>query len=130
MDFFSFYSFLSVESKVFLTIGFLALVIAGVLYIKKSRFSTLLLIISAFFVSSSFALIDPYLHTWDESFHALVAKNSAKGFLSPHLYNEVVASFSPEVWTGNYIWLHKPPLALWQMGLSIDLFGQNIYAVR
>ncbi|MEZ5013317.1 MAG: glycosyltransferase family 39 protein [Chitinophagales bacterium] len=33
-------------------------------------------------------------------------------------------------WTGNHIWLHKQPVFLWQMALSIRIFGANEFAVR
>jgi len=128
--FFEFFDLIPTEAKYLLSIGLVSLLLATLLFIRKSRGLTFFLFLSAFLVASAFALIDPFLHTWDESFHALVAKNASDGYFSPHLLNDDLVAYNPKIWVGNYIWLHKPPLALWQMGISIDLFGNSIYAVR
>ncbi|MDP2386922.1 MAG: glycosyltransferase family 39 protein [Bacteroidota bacterium] len=62
--------------------------------------------------------------------HALVAKNLSKNFLKPHLYPKEVLPYDFRGWTQNYIWVHKQPFFLWQMALSIKVFGANIFAVR
>ena len=129
-EFFSLISLIPQEAKAFLFIGFVALFFAHYLHLKRNKYERVLLVLAAFSLASSFALFDPFLHMWDESFHALVAKNAADNLLAPHLLNSPDYGYKPLLWVNNYIWLHKPPLALWQMALSIDLFGQNIYAVR
>ena len=76
------------------------------------------------------ANLDPFLILWDEQYHALVAKNMSDHPLKPMLYAEPVLPFDYRDWTANHIWLHKQPLFLWQMALSIELFGNNELAVR
>ncbi len=73
---------------------------------------------------------DFYLHPWDERFHALVAKNLIKHPLKPTLYDNPVFPYDFKVWNGNYIWLHKQPLPLWTMSLSMWLFGINEISLR
>ena len=62
--------------------------------------------------------------------HALVAKNLMHDFLKPTLFPENILSFRHENWTGNYIWVHKQPLFLWQIALSYKLFGVSVFALR
>ena len=73
---------------------------------------------------------DFYLHSWDERYHALVAKNLMSHPLIPTLYNNPVLSYDFKNWLGNHIWLHKQPLPLWSMALSMKLFGVNEIALR
>lgn len=73
---------------------------------------------------------DFYLHTWDERYHALVAKNMIQKPFKPMLYSNPVLAYDYTNWTGNHIWLHKQPLALWLMGLSMWIFGENEIALR
>ncbi len=73
---------------------------------------------------------DHYLHAWDERYHALVAKNLIRHPLKPTLYDNPLLDYDYKNWTGNHIWLHKPPLPLMTMALSIGLFGINEIAVR
>lgn len=90
----------------------------------------LFLSLSAFFIHLFAALSDPFLNCWDEQFHALVAKNMAANPFVPMLMTDPVISFDYKNWSYNHIWLHKPPLFLWQMAASIKLFGPEIFAVR
>lgn len=78
----------------------------------------------------TFVSLDPYLHPWDERFHALVAKNMIAHPLVPTLYENPVLPFDYKEWVGNHIWLHKQPVPLWGMSASIKLFGTNAFAVR
>lgn len=71
-----------------------------------------------------------YLHPWDEQFHALVAKNLLNNPLKPVLYADPVLPYDFTDWTSNHIWLHKQPLALWSMAISMKLFGVNAIAIR
>ncbi len=84
----------------------------------------------SFLIACFFALLDPYLILWDEQFHALVAKHLTENLLKPVLYKDPILSYDYTNWSGNYIWLHKQPLFLWQIALSIKLFGCNEFAVR
>jgi 4-amino-4-deoxy-L-arabinose transferase len=48
----------------------------------------------------------------------------------PMLYTDPIFDYSVSDWTSNHVWLHKPPLFLWQIALSLKLFGTNALAVR
>jgi len=68
---------------------------------------------------------------WDELLHALVAKNLAKHPLLPTLYDHPYLPYDyRNWWMGNYIWLHKSPLALWQIAFSYTMLGVNTFALR
>jgi 4-amino-4-deoxy-L-arabinose transferase len=73
---------------------------------------------------------DFYLHFWDERYHALVAKNMMGHPLVPMLYENPVFPFSYQDWSGNHIWVHKQPMPLWSMSISMLLFGVNEIALR
>jgi 4-amino-4-deoxy-L-arabinose transferase len=73
---------------------------------------------------------DFYLHAWDERFHALVAKNMLKHFFVPTLYDNPVLPYKYTSWSDNHIWLHKQPLTLWLIAVSLKCFGVNEFAVR
>ncbi len=73
---------------------------------------------------------DFFLHTWDERFHALVAKNLIQHPLTPTLYDNPILPYNFKNWAGNHIWLHKQPLPLWTMAASMWLFGVNEIALR
>lgn len=73
---------------------------------------------------------DPFLHPWDEQFHALVAKNLAADWTRPLLRARPVLPYDYRVWGNNHVWLHKQPLFLWQMALSLKAFGASALAVR
>lgn len=62
--------------------------------------------------------------------HALVAKNLSHDFLKPTLYPKEILPYDYKNWVGNYIWVHKQPLFLWQMALSIKIFGVTPFAIR
>ncbi len=81
-------------------------------------------------VVRAFAAGDLELHEWDESYHALVAKNLARHPGTPTLVDDPVLPFDPAAWTRNHVWLHKQPLALWTMAASVAAFGANAFAVR
>ena len=97
---------------------------------NKDRLSIILLLFSGLFICSFMALLDPFLNTWDEQFHALVAKNCINNPFKPLLYLNHVLPFDYRNWTANEIWLHKQPLFIWQIALSLKLFGLNEFAVR
>jgi len=73
---------------------------------------------------------DFFLHSWDERYHALVAKNLIQHPLTPTLYNNPVLPYDYKNWAANRIWLHKQPLPLWIMAASMWLFGVNELALR
>ncbi len=73
---------------------------------------------------------DPFLHEWDERYHALVAKNCMSAPLQPALYENPVLPYNYQNWVANHIWLHKPPLPLWIIAASMSLGGVNLWALR
>ncbi len=73
---------------------------------------------------------DFFLHTWDERYHALVAKNLINHPLTPTLYDNPILPYDYKNWGGNHIWVHKQPIPLWTMAASMWLFGVNEIALR
>lgn len=82
------------------------------------------------FILRLFTACDFYLHPWDEAFHALVAKHMMQHPFTPTLYEHPALPYDYRNWAGNHIWLHKQPLPLWSMALSMSLFGINELALR
>lgn len=76
------------------------------------------------------ASLDPYLHPWDERFHAVVAKRMMDDPLTPRLYPDTVVAADYSEWDRAHIWLHKQPLFMWCMALSMWLFGASELALR
>ena len=100
-------------------------------YVKKDRIALLLLTLGGLCLYVFGALTDPFLHLWDERFHALVAKNCMEAPLMPRLYPELpITEFDPLVWPHAYIWLHKQPLFIWQIALCFKLFGVSEFSLR
>lgn len=95
---------------------------------KKLAFG--LLMISALFLRLLIISLDPYLHDWDEKFHALVARNMIDNPLKPTLIVDRVWGKDMVHWCCSHVWLHKQPLFLWQMALSLKIFGFNEIALR
>ena len=99
-------------------------------YKKNFQIALLLLIISGLVLRLFMASVDPFLHDWDERFHALVAKNIMNYPFQPMLRVNPIMPFKIEDWCCNHIWVHKQPLFLWQMALSMKIFGINEIAIR
>lgn len=107
--------------------------IAGALYLwhkERASAALILLVAGVLFTSHWVAGLDEFLCLWDEQYHALVAKNMLKNPLKPMLYEQPVLGYDYRDWTSNQVWLHKPPLFLWLMALSLKLFGTEAWAVR
>lgn len=66
----------------------------------------------------------------DEAFHAIVARSMMRNPLYPMLYERPFLPFDPTNWLSNSIWLHKPPVALWHMALSMSLLGESNFTMR
>jgi 4-amino-4-deoxy-L-arabinose transferase len=77
-----------------------------------------------------FAGMDFFLHEWDERYHALAAKNLLHHMFTPTLYEHPVFDYDFRDWKSNHIWVHKPPLTLWLIMVSLKIFGINEIAVR
>lgn len=117
--------------------GILTIVFCGIFYVAsyafqrkdKYLFAVLLLMLSGL-ILRVFTSCDFFLHPWDEVFHAVVAKHMMLHPLTPTLYETPVLPYDYDNWTGNHIWVHKQPLPLWTMALSMYLFGVNEIALR
>lgn len=72
----------------------------------------------------------PYLHNWDERYHALVAKNMANDWSVPTLISNPLEGVDVFQWTLANIWLHKQPLTFWIIGSFIWFFGDSVWVVR
>ena len=96
----------------------------------KNRIALFLLFFYAVIIGYFVAALDPFLHLWDEQFHALVAKNMMNAPFFPTLYPQTLLDYDYQIWTQNHIWLHKQPLFLWQIALSLKVFGISEIAVR
>lgn len=96
----------------------------------KSRHTALLLLLLAGLLLRLLGAFSGDLNTWDEQFHALVAKHLLLHPLKPTLYESPILPYSIRNWTVNHVWLHKQPVALWLIALSIKIFGLHAWAVR
>jgi len=99
-------------------------------YKNRDKTALIFLFFTAFFLRLFMAHLDPFLHEWDERFHALVARNMMHDPFTPMLRISDWAHYDYRDWSRNHIWLHKQPLFLWQMALSMKLFGVSAFAIR
>ncbi|MBS1942979.1 MAG: glycosyltransferase family 39 protein [Bacteroidetes bacterium] len=97
---------------------------------KKDNWALGLLLLAAFCMRLMVAQLDPFLNSWDESIHAVVAKNLAGHPFTPMLYTDTAMKLGIESWDRTHVWLHKQPFFLWIMALSIKAFGNTIFALR
>jgi 4-amino-4-deoxy-L-arabinose transferase len=74
--------------------------------------------------------LDPFLHDWDERYHALVAKHLMDHPFVPILRETPILPYDFKMWCCNHIWLHKQPLFMWQMALSMKAVGVGVVGVR
>jgi 4-amino-4-deoxy-L-arabinose transferase len=77
-----------------------------------------------------FCALDPMPHTWDERYHALVAKHVVETPLTPRLYPEPLVTFEPRGWNTSHVWLHKQPLPAWIAAISLWLGGNTPFVFR
>ncbi len=70
------------------------------------------------------------LHYWDESFHAIVARNLLKHPFKPTLIDVPYLPYDRTHWGENHVWLHKPILPLWTIVGSYAVLGVNTLALR
>lgn len=111
--------------------GFVLLVLALVLAAaQKERPALVLLLLGAAALRVAMISLDPFLHDWDERFHACVAKNMMQHPFQPMLHAAPLLPYDYKDWSTNHIWLHKQPLFLWQMALSMKMFGVHTFALR
>jgi 4-amino-4-deoxy-L-arabinose transferase-like glycosyltransferase len=104
--------------------------------IRARSFSNLLpwlvlgLLVIASTVMRARDLNHPGIRDLDEAYHAVVARNLQLDPLRPTLIATPYLDYDFRNWQGNHIWLHKPPVALWQMALSMAVFGDANWAMR
>lgn len=103
---------------------------ANKLDIIKRHIPLIILMFIGLIIRLYMAQLDPFLHPWDERFHALVARNMMDNPLVPMLNKQPFEGYDPTAWCCNHIWVHKQPLFLWQMALSMKLFGVSEFALR
>ena len=99
-------------------------------FINKKTGLAIFLLIFCGLILRLYVGSDLFLHSWDERYHALVAKNLILHPFVPTLYENPLLPFNYQAWAGNHIWLHKQPLPLWVMALSLRIFGINEIALR
>lgn len=97
---------------------------------NKYYISIALLFFGALAIHFFAGLLDPFLNLWDERFHALAAKNMLKHPFKPMLYIDPVVNMAYDRWDRFHIWLHKPPVFLWQIAISFKPFGYSELALR
>lgn len=112
----------------FVTLSFLPSIVFYVL--GKDKTALILLLIASGLTRWHMINIDPFLHDWDERFHAVVAKNMIQYPFKPMLRVEAIMPYHVNDWCCNYIWVHKQPLFLWQMALSMKIFGIHLWSFR
>lgn len=119
-------------SNSYLLITSLLLGITSVIlsYRKQYDRAIVVLFFAAFSIRLFMIYLDPFLHEWDERYHALVAENMMHYPFKPMLRVRDWVNFDYRGWTFNHIWLHKQPLFLWQMALSMKIFGVSEFAAR
>ncbi|HEX8517910.1 MAG TPA: glycosyltransferase family 39 protein [Bacteroidia bacterium] len=99
-------------------------------HVKQNYKVALALLILCGLILRFYSSCDFFIHSWDERYHALVAKNLMGHMLVPTLYDNPVFPLEPVTWKTSHIWLHKQPLPLWTMALSMMVFGVNEIAIR
>ena len=109
----------------------LACCVCSLYLYRNSRFTLAIAIIAVSgMLIKIWACSDPWLHAWDERYHALAAKNMMHHLLKPTLYEHPLLPYDYRNWTSNHIWVHKQPVTLWLIALSLKLFGISAFAVR
>lgn len=97
----------------------------------KRNWPVYVLLLGGFLLSISAITRDGYLHPWDERYHALVAQNVMDDPFEPKLYKEApLQDFPHTEWYRAHTWLHKQPLFLWQMAITMSIFGNDLVGMR
>jgi 4-amino-4-deoxy-L-arabinose transferase-like glycosyltransferase len=97
----------------------------------RGKYGTaLFLVLAAGLILRMYAASDGCLHTWDERYHALVAKHLIAHPLTPTLFENPVLQYDFTNWTTNHIWLEKGPIPLWALSGAIRLFGTDELGIR
>ena len=94
------------------------------------RDPALLLILVGSLVLNTHRIGHPGLRYFDESFHAIVARNLLKHPLKPTLIDAPYLPYDATHWGDNHVWLHKPIWPLWTIAASYAVLGVNTMALR
>ena len=97
---------------------------------EKKNLSLIFLFVCSCCLGLFIGTLDPFINLWDEQYHALVAKNLIENPFKPILIKEPVFGFLETSWSYCHVWLHKQPLFLWQIALSLKFFGLTEIGVR
>jgi len=97
---------------------------------KSEPFICLMLFVFSLSLNVFSITLDPFVNTWDERYHMLVAKNSLASPLFPKLYSEKVVDIGYHYWNTSYVWLHKQPFFTWLMAFSHGIFGESEWCYR
>lgn len=116
--------------KILILLTIAPIVASLILYVRNKPSAVWVLVVGALIIRIVVLMMDPFLHDWDEKFHALVAKNMMTYPFQPMLRVHPVLAYDYTSWCCNHIWLHKQPLFMWQMALSMQVFGVNEVAIR
>lgn len=124
-------SYFSNGQQLTLALAFLLALLAMVRQVQgHDRQAVLLLLGSALVMRFFAALLDPYLNMWDESVHVLVAKNMGQDPFKPMLFREEALGLRQNNWIEGHLWLHKQPMFLWLMAISIKVLGPSVLSAR
>jgi 4-amino-4-deoxy-L-arabinose transferase-like glycosyltransferase len=120
------------ENQIIPFVASIAIIVSSVFtfHFGKERTALILLFLGSLGLGFFIANLDHFLILWDEQYHALVAKHMLDNPFKPTLYSRTVLDYNFKNWTANHIWLHKQPLFLWQIAISLKLFGNSELAVR
>jgi 4-amino-4-deoxy-L-arabinose transferase len=88
------------------------------------------LFLLAFVLRSWSATLEDFPNLWDEQYHAAVAKSLINNPMEPRLLPNTGQELDYRDWTGNGVWLHKPPLFLWTLAGSLHLWGTTVWGLR
>ncbi len=125
------YTFYSNNARCLMYLGFVFILSAIILFtFYNEKYDLVLLALGGLFLRIFMAILDPSLGIWDEQYHALVAKNLINTPFTPQLYKSSILNIHSLNWINTNVWLHKPPAFLWQIALSIKLFGASVFSVR
>ena len=115
---------------IILFFGSLVLIVFSIFLFRKEKET---LAISSLIIGGLglrvFSAMDPFLHTWDERYHALVAKNLMNHPFIPTLFDTQILIHDLS-WVGSHIWLHKQPVTLWLISGSYSIFGIGDFQTR
>ncbi len=99
-------------------------------FFKRPKLSMVFLGLTAAFIFSFAAFMDPFLNLWDERIHALIAKNLISHPFKPTFYDDPLLNNHTNEWWFAHVWLYKQPYFLWWIALSIKILGPSEFAVR